>query len=405
LNQDFDDIDGYNGRDPAFDTLVSYNSKRAPPRPGKGGDDVQDGSNAQTGTQSGGDTQTGGNTQEGAQTGGDRPNNNPDAPPSTGPADTAGAPPGVAPLAPYADIPSGFDFKKDNRVPGENKLPQEIPPHRGLGESAEDAPLRASFQRFVNWDIQSSVNFPANSHFLLFLGQDARNLRATWKPEFNNERKHTDGLSPDDNGPLIDAEDLYKGIKTGDDSVPVPPGKDVDAPGNWMSMLQSYGVAKRAAQKGGIVRVLAEGTLDPATGQKVVYKDRLFQEGSYFTNFELNVVTSRESKVESVVAYNTLDPNGQPETIWRSGEEPLGKEPDWIAGTLPDSERTPIAPARQPSPELIDVSTTPPGGTERRPSPESQDGSEPVSDKSGDSLDMGFKFGGGEPTINLEDAV
>jgi hypothetical protein len=108
-------------------------------------------------------------------------------------------------------------------------------------------------------------------------------------------------------------------------------------------MLQSYGVAQRAAQNDRPVRVLVEGK------NGVYNRDRLLQEGSFFYNFELWIVTSPASRVPNVLVYRADAPDQAGVEIWKRGMPPMGKKPDFIAGTLPEERR------KQVSPEPIDL--------------------------------------------------
>jgi hypothetical protein len=345
---------------PVLDVLDSYHWKRAPPRvrPGKNDENTpQDGSSSQTGgeAQDGGGAQTGGKKQdeEDTQTSTQNDDDTPSAPPPVirPPTDPV-APAAPTVLAAYTDVPK--DFNVPGRAPGQDVLPNEIPDFRGLSTSAEDAARRASFQRFVNWDIQSSNLIPPGSHYLLFLGDTARASRITFKNEFNIQRKHTDNLSPNDQSRVVDNTDVYNGIALGDDMVPVPPSMaGSESRNHWLSMLESYGMAKRAAARGGTVRVL----VDTNVGTNTVNRDRLFQEGSFFHNFELGVVTGPDTQVQSVLAYGARDvtvpdpvPGNRfqtrqvwtftpPEQIWSTGQPQLGKTPDWIDGTIPKDNR------------------------------------------------------------------
>lgn len=305
--------------------------KRAPPRitrPGRDGDgSSQDGSGAQTGggAQEGGGSQTGGNRQDG--------DNTPAAPPAANPAPQAPAAPAV--LAAYADIPPNFN--NINRVPGQTVLPNEIPGHTGLSTNADDAPRRLSFQRFVNWDIQSSSLVARDSHYLFYVGDKAKDVRLDFKREFN-EGGHREGLDPNDKNRIVDNTDIYTGITMGPDKVPSVPNKGDDI---WLSMLESYGTAKRAAGRGGIVRVI----VDEKPGTNTPNRDRLNEEGSFFYNFELATLTAPGSRIQSIQAYGAKTVNGvrsftPPTEIWRAGSPQMGKQPDWIAGTVPKEQRT-----------------------------------------------------------------
>jgi hypothetical protein len=375
----------------AFDVRDSYHSKRAPPkitRPGKGDEpSEQDGSGAQTGegTQSGDGAQTGGDKKDGEDP--DAPP--PDAPPpATNPVD-APVTPGPPPVLPaFADIPA--DFSAPGRVPGTDVLPNEIPSFKGLSDSPEDAARVASFRRFLNFDIRSSNIIQPDSHFLLYIGDNAAFSRTTFRNEFDIERKHQENVLPNDLGRIIDNTDVYTGLKSGDDKVPTPPQPtldititDKDRDGIWLSMLESYGVSKRAAQRGGTVRVLIETKPAQVYGAKefglentnAINKGKLFQEGSFFYNFELNVLTGPGTQVKSVYAYGATkvtvrvhDPLPDDEfhfkdesrweftkgeEIWNAerGDAPLGKEPNWIEGTLPEEER----PLPEGDDDLIDL--------------------------------------------------
>jgi hypothetical protein len=343
-----------------FDIRDSYHWKRAPPRvrPGKHDENTpQDGSSSQTGggAQEGGGAQTGGKNPNEEETSTQNDDDTPSAPPpAIKPPTDPVAPAAPTVLAAYADVPK--DFNVPGRVPGQDVLPNEIPAFRGLSTSAEDAARRASFQRFVNWDIQSSNLIPPGSHYLLFLGDTARASRMTFKNEFNIQRKHTDNLSPNDQGRVVDNSDVYTGIALGDDMVPVPPsmaGAGSVSGDHWLSMLESYGMAKRAAARGGTVRVL----VDTNEGTNTVNRNRLFQEGSFFHNFELGVVTGPDTQVQSVLAYGAREvkipdpvPGNRfqmrqvwtftpPEQIWSTGQPQIGKTPDWIDGTIPKENR------------------------------------------------------------------
>lgn len=247
------------------------------------------------------------------------------------------------------------------RVPGQDVLPNEIPAFRGLDTGADDAARRASFRRFLNCDIQSSNKVQPGSHFLLYLGTVAKEARQPFKNGFNLERKHKEFLDPNDQSPLVDNTNVYTGIRTGDDLVSVPPGSNSDI---WLSILKSYGIAKRAAARGGTVRILVDAKPD-----KSVNKDRLSQEGSFFHNFELGVVTGPGSNVERIIAYGARgipDPQNPgktllgeftfspPEEIWRAGQPQIGKTPDFAEGTLPQEQRTKLDESDDDS-DLIDL--------------------------------------------------
>ncbi|KAL6704047.1 hypothetical protein ACN47E_008811 [Coniothyrium glycines] len=304
--------------------------KRAPPRvtrPGREGEGTgQDGGGAQTGggSQQGGGSQTGGNRQEGAG-----------APPATNPGPGPAAPDGTPPLAAYADIPPNFN--NPNRVPGQTVLPNEIPNQPGLSTDAADAARRVSFQRFVNWDIQSSNIIPRDIHYLFYVGDRARDTRIDFKNDFNSG-KHREGLPADDRNFIVDNTNVYTGIDTGADKVPVPAGQTKDI---WLGLLESYGTAKRAAARGGIVRVL----VDEKPGTNAPNRDRLNEEGSFFYNFELATLTAPDSRIQSIQAYGATFVNGArgftpPTEIWRAGQPQMGKTPNWIEGTKPKDQRT-----------------------------------------------------------------
>lgn len=221
-------------------------------------------------------------------------------------------------------------------------LPNEIPAQRGLSTSAEDAPIRASFQRFVNWDIQSSNLVGRDSHYLFYVGDKARNTRLDFRNEFNGQNLHKEGLDANDKNRLIDNTDIYTGLAIGDDKVPQPPHKPgATGADNWMGMLESYGTAKRAAARGGIVRVL----VDEKPGTNTPNRDRLNQEGSYFYNFELATLTAPGTRIQSIRAYGAKEDNGvssftPSQEIWSAGQPQMGKTPDWIEGTKPVDQRT-----------------------------------------------------------------
>ncbi|KAF1838509.1 hypothetical protein BDW02DRAFT_644532 [Decorospora gaudefroyi] len=301
---------------------------RAPPRvPGRPGDDVGDGTGAQTGNQQAGGNQGGKQDGESAQTGNQGAGGTPGAPgPANAGQGTVNLPP---PLAPYADLPANYQ-PRVNGVPGRDTLPNEIPNFNGISPSADDAFRRASMQRLINWDIQSSITFN-QPNYLLFNGREARDARVPFKADFNNNNR--EGVNMNNKGTLIDVDDVYRNQARGDDAIPIPEGWD---PNNWHGILQSYGIAQRAAQNDRTVRVLVEGK------DGVYSRDRLLQEGSYFYNFELWTITSPSSRVPNVVVYRADAPNEAGVEVWRRGMPPMGKRPDFIAGTLPDSQRVEV---------------------------------------------------------------
>jgi hypothetical protein len=110
-----------------------------------------------------------------------------------------------------------------------------------------------------------------------------------------------------------------------------------------MGMLESYGTAKRAATRGGIVRVL----VDEKPNTNTPNQDRLNQDGSYFYNFELAMLTAPDSRIQSIQAYGAKLDSATgvrgftpPTEIWRAGSPPMGKAPDWEEGTKPVEGRT-----------------------------------------------------------------
>jgi hypothetical protein len=194
-------------------------------------------------------------------------------------------------------------------------------------------------QRLINWDIQSSRTFN-QPNYLLFVGQPARTALNDFKTAFNANNR--EGVNVNMNTPnvpnrgvLVDVDDVYRGQVRGDDAISIPPSYGGD---NWHGILQSYGVAQRAAQNPRTVRVLVEGKNDAYS------RDRLLQEGSYFYNFELWTITSPQSRVPNVVVYRADAPNLPGVEIWRRGQPPMGKRPDFIAGTTPEDQRKSVSP-------------------------------------------------------------
>ena len=123
----------------------------------------------------------------------------------------------------------------------------------------------ASFRRFLNFDIHSSNIIQPDSHFLLYVGNNAAFSRTTFRNEFDVGRKHQYNVLPNDLGRIIDNTDLYTGLESGGEKVPTPPQSnldititDKDRDGIWLYMLELYGVSKRAAHRGGTVRALIE---------------------------------------------------------------------------------------------------------------------------------------------------
>ncbi|KAF1949710.1 hypothetical protein CC80DRAFT_497281 [Byssothecium circinans] len=310
-------------------------SKRAPPRgPGRAGDDSGDGTGAQTGNQQSGGNQNGRQDGDTAQTGNQGAGGTPGA---AGPANAGQRAGGLPPAHPaYADLPANYQ-PRPNGVPGKDTLPNQIPNFNGLSTSADDAIRRVSMQRHINWDIQSSVTF-IEPNYLLWVGDIARGARHEFKLGFNNNNR--EGVNVNYRGRLVDAEDVYSNHARGDEMIPIPDGR---IPENWQAILQSYGIAQRAAQNDRTVRVLVEGK------NGVYSRDRLLQEGSIFYNIELWIITSPPSRVPNVMVYRADAPNEAGVEIWRQGMPPMGRRPDFIAGTSPDFQRTHV------SPEPIDL--------------------------------------------------
>lgn len=238
-------------------------------------------------------------------------------------------------------------FSEANRVPGVDKLPLETPAHKGLEQGSA---LRASYERFRNWDIQGSDIIPPESHYLFFTGQKVRREpRREFQRVFNDisNAQFREGLDPDDTGKIFYAADLYKGLDNNQLQVPeekkiVPAGSTLSEAAmidSWVGQLASYGLAKRAAQKGGIVRIIADG--NGATPSQVD-GNALFQEGSYWWNFEAETLTNSDSRVTKILAYNVDDFNMAPKEVWAQGQPSIGKTPDWAEGTLP-REKRPVA--------------------------------------------------------------
>lgn len=244
--------------------------------------------------------------------------------------DTGDVDAGPAPPDPFADPAPGAALPA-GRVPGQNVLPRGIPDYVGLEASSAG---RTAYQRFLNYDLQGSRLAPPGARYLFWLEDDARDVRAQFKNEFNNQGLHRELLGPGDQGPLVDVTDIYTITGIAESEWQVPAGTE-----EWFLGAEvSLGTAQRAAQAGGTAHVLGPSL---KMDSNVLDRNTLVNSGStFFNKYELWMLSNGggTSKIDRILAHNAGNINQPPVPIWTSGQAPLGENPEFVVGTKAEGD-------------------------------------------------------------------